>query len=319
MTGLQEIKEGLLWDSTIDGKTLLYSWDEGIKDNNPNDEMAPLRKLYKSNSDGSNAVKLGEDKEYHLGFAKFSNDNKKIAYLENSEESFSAYIMNSDGSGKRKISGDGSIVQSFISWSPNGNYVIFAESQPQNKIVIANRDGDIVKEIKSNSKDMTLSHPEFYDNNKIVFIGIRESDGLTTLMWLDKNNPEKLTKITNAYNYEISPNKKYLVYSYNVGESDGTKTKVAAINKDMIIGNILDVTKKDDRATSYAWSNDSKYLAYTTDNEVWAYSIDNKQIKKLVGDMANIKMFLVWKGKNIYFTLFKPDLNKNYIYKIDLK
>ncbi|MEE8294207.1 MAG: hypothetical protein V3R64_00700 [Sphingomonadales bacterium] len=86
--------------------------------------------------DGKNLTQL-TDKEYNDERPVWSPDGKKIAFFSNRSEkkdeqpvSLQIYIMNADGTGQRRITHEGPALEYSISWSPDGNWLVF-QSRPE--------------------------------------------------------------------------------------------------------------------------------------------------------------------------------------------
>ncbi|MFU8860978.1 MAG: hypothetical protein ACNA8K_11210 [Cyclonatronaceae bacterium] len=99
--------------------------------------------LWSMEPDGSNTKQLTNDSKFPIFDARWSPDGKKIAIIalanpcDYNEFARAVYIMNSDGSGKYRLTnpplglfryvGD---VERKLTWSPNGNHIAFSRMRP---------------------------------------------------------------------------------------------------------------------------------------------------------------------------------------------
>lgn len=86
--------------------------------------------------DSNNLTQL-TDKEFNDERPVWSPDGKRIAFFSNRSEkkdeqpvSLQIYIMNADGTGQRRITHEGPALEYSISWSPDGNWLVF-QSRPE--------------------------------------------------------------------------------------------------------------------------------------------------------------------------------------------
>ena len=86
--------------------------------------------------DGENLTRLTDNQNNDEG-PVWSPDGTKIAFFSNRREgrdarpiSLQIYIMNADGTGQRRITNDGPALEYNISWSPDGNRLVF-QSRPE--------------------------------------------------------------------------------------------------------------------------------------------------------------------------------------------
>ena len=92
--------------------------------------------IYTIDLDGKNLTEL-TNKEYNDEGPVWSPDGNKIAFFSNRHErkderpiSLQIYIMNADGTGQRRITHDGPALEYNISWSPDGERLVF-QSRPE--------------------------------------------------------------------------------------------------------------------------------------------------------------------------------------------
>jgi len=90
----------------------------------PNQIRGGRNNVYVMNSNGTD---LGQLTDRHGYAVAFSPDSRRIAYLSNERAGTpELYVMNADGSGKRRRPGiDGSVSEDLEDWSPDGRYVLF--------------------------------------------------------------------------------------------------------------------------------------------------------------------------------------------------
>jgi thermitase len=102
-------------DWSLDGNKIIYI----AYDSDPSNWHYYIRKM---NADGSNKTDIVHNINLSIGFARISPDGTKIAYSGGESDLF---VVNIDGTGKRKIASSESFV---IGWSPDGGKIYYVSA-----------------------------------------------------------------------------------------------------------------------------------------------------------------------------------------------
>lgn len=296
---IDKLHDGLAGDISPDGNTLLFTWDQGMADTNPHDEMAPLRSLHQLNfADG--LVEKISDSDRHQGNARYSPDGKYIAFTENAETFFRSYLMENKPNAPKKLLNDSDeIANSKITWSPDGKtFAVAYMLANQGRIVLYDTQGNEKQTFKQSNG--VLLFPQFVDNETLLYVS--SSGDTTKVMSLDTSNPSNSREVVTGGNFELSPDKRSLAYLVRKENSDQWKIKVDAIDGNLQIGATLAEVEVKDASSEMAWSPDNQYLLYSDEGSIWALNTKNGTKKQLVSDMWNI-IRIIWDEKEgIVFT-----------------
>lgn len=214
--------------------------------------------IFISEPDGTNRIKLTET---NTAFSPcISKDRTKIAYSDQGDQadglSYQVYIMNIDGSGKKKIT-SGAMAKMQPRWSPDGSKLLFIRFVTGNRseICLMNSDGTGIRALTNHTylnRDPCWSP----DGKQIVFSS--ERNGYAELFIMDADggherqltiNRDKRSAVTPAW----SPDGRVIVFSRNGSfwsiNPDGTDEKQMYCKQG---------------GTQPAWSPDGKNIAFKT-------------------------------------------------------
>lgn len=166
---------------------------------------------YIMKSDGSNIIKLSEDKGWGWFFQEFSPDGSKIIYITEYEGIQSICIINIDGSDKTKLTNTYSTRS--VKFSPDGSKLLFeAYSGDNHEIFIMNADGTNKTKLTDDLGDD--KSPKFSpDGSKIVFVSDRDGNNEIYIMNADGSNQINLTCNTRWDDApQFSPDGKKIVF-----------------------------------------------------------------------------------------------------------
>jgi len=93
--------------------------------------------IYVVNGDGSNAIRLPSDGDYHHSVS-WSPEGSKIGFATAHDGISEIGVMNSDGSGLRILTphiGADTARDGFAGWSPDGSRIAFVRSAPTDSVV----------------------------------------------------------------------------------------------------------------------------------------------------------------------------------------
>jgi TolB protein len=197
----------------------------------------------------------------------WSPDRKRIAYVDDTY-GYRIYLMNSDGTDKRPITGTGLLIDT-VRWSPDGKLILFCAGSKDMKseLYTINTDGKNLKR---------LTNDDFYDiapcwspdGKKIAFIKITEPNGKVFVMDADGGNVRQITEGPFTYypgTPSWSPDGRYILFSrsyeFFLIKPDGSgeqKLKTEAMGSEAV------------------WSPDGKQIAYRsmTSDELFVMNAD---------------------------------------------
>jgi TolB protein len=137
-------------------------------------------------------------------YPKWTSDGKKIAYVIRIGEAGGTWVMNLDGSEKRKI-----ILGDYPDWRSDSKRVVYVG--PGAEIWVADTNGTNAKPLTS--LNSITQYPKWSpDGSKIIFGSMKASPPQIYVMDADGNNIKQLT--TEGANYPAwSPDGKYIVYT----------------------------------------------------------------------------------------------------------
>ena len=150
--------------------------------------------IYKSNSDGSNWIRLTNNSATESD-PHWSPDGAKIVFYSNRDGNNEIYIMNADGTNQTRITNNPA-GDSSPAWSPDGSKIAFTSDRDgNNEIYVMNIDGTGQTRLTSNSaSDGAASWSP--DGSKIAFWTDRDGNGEIYLMNADGTGQ---TRLTNNY------------------------------------------------------------------------------------------------------------------------
>ena len=161
--------------------------------------------------DGSNIIKLSEDKGWGWFFQEFSPDGSKIIYITEYEGIQSICIINIDGSDKTKLTNTHGTRD--VIFSPDGSKLLFeAYSGDNHEIFIMNSDGTNKTKLTDDQGDD--KSPQFSpDGSKIVFVSDRDGNNEIYIMNADGSDQTNLTFNTRWDDApQFSPDGKKIVF-----------------------------------------------------------------------------------------------------------
>ena len=156
--------------------------------------------IYAIGADGENEINLTQHKEPDL-LPSWSPDGSKIAFVSMFDGgafgSHHIFVMNANGKGRRNLTGDTGLANSFDpTWSPDGSKIAFRSlfNLESYEIYMMNAEGN---ELERLTEESNSSMPAFSpDGSKIAFVSMRE--GGTDIYLMDANG-------MNAVNLTRSP------------------------------------------------------------------------------------------------------------------
>jgi TolB protein len=203
------------------------------------------------NRDGSGLKQLTTraDNDY---LPSFTPDGSQITFIswrtESRDEKRSPhiYIMNSDGSGQRRLVEKSTNTSSGVSWHPSGQKFVYASKVNETAVEImeADRNGNLLNQL---TRDNLLSSSAEYspDGLKIAF---HQNDGTTSkIIVMNADGTSKSAVINEGMNYypHWSPDGSWITFTKQAAGSDEQDYDIYAVS----ISNVSEVIKIID--TSY--------------------------------------------------------------------
>ena len=154
--------------------------------------------IYAIDADGENEINLTKHKEPDM-LPSWSPDGSKIAFVSMFDGgafgSRHIFVMNADGKGRRNLTGDTGLVDSFDpAWSPDGRKIAFRSlfNLVSFEIYVMTAEG---KELERLSEESNSSMPAFSpDGRKIAFVSTHDEGTDIYLMDANGMNAVKLTR-----------------------------------------------------------------------------------------------------------------------------
>ena len=158
--------------------------------------------LFTVDADGNNRTRLAKDKMYDL-VPSWSPDGSKIAFVSvldgGVRDHFHIFVMNADGTGRRNLTGDTQLTDSFKpNWSPDGRKIAFNSRRffrdgTREDIFVITADGQELEQLTDGAR-YNRSPVYSPDGTKIAFVSSRDGDFNIYLMDANGRNAVKLTK-----------------------------------------------------------------------------------------------------------------------------
>ena len=173
--------------------------------------------IYKMNQDGSGIVRLTEHEQRDQR-ACWSPDGNQIAFVSQRDGEKAVWIMNADGSNKRKL-----IAGREPSWSPDGNQIAFTSSafHDNDEIYVINIDGSDKVRLTNNRKFDWF--PSCDPVGSLVAYNSEQYGGQELILSLaDGTGIIRITNAEKTYEQEPiwSPDGKSLAYAGKMQEDD---------------------------------------------------------------------------------------------------
>lgn len=196
-------------------KRFLLSWKQGINSGAAYSPDGKYIFLTNSNNDNHDIFRIDSDGKHRTQITKsrlgqlnvepaVSPDGSKIAYSSDRDGKPMIYVMNTDGSGNKRITFAGNY-NSSPAWSPDGKKIVFSGQDGKHfDIFIMNIDGTGLERLTSaNKKDgtpATNEYPNFSpDGRQVMFISNRTGNNQIFVINIDGTNERRLT--FDQYNY----------------------------------------------------------------------------------------------------------------------
>jgi len=210
------------------------------------------------------------------GNASWSPDGKRIAYDVLEPNGLIVYVINADGSGKRRVA----MNAHHADWSPNGREIVF-QSGWETGIV------DARTFQRRLTFDMETVNPAWSPDGKQIAFGDTRSDGNGSSIWVVNADGSGLHDLDpggarryfhNSRDADWSPDGKRIAFT--VGR-EGCCVAVAVMNAD---GSGRRVLTTDGKSLSPSWSPDGSRITYESRGQILVMNADGTDKRQLTHD-----------------------------------
>lgn len=270
--------------------------------------------VYTIKPDGTDEKTTSDDPAVLDGLPSWSPDGTKIAFTSNQADSYEIWIMNEDGSDRRRLSRmngwDG-----LPKWSPDGTRIVFSgersneEGQKSFEIFIANSDGSNVinltgteeheaHEDTSHEHSHTLiwdSCPTFSpDGTKILFASNRDGDPSRPILYtmnIDGSDQKKLgfPLIVDGTDADWSPVTNQIVFCR--GSAAQGEIWVMDGSSPFPLLTVRKITDNTDNNCNPVWSPDGTQIAFVSDmygnDDIFIMNADGSNVRRVTYDDSN--------------------------------
>ncbi len=218
-------------DISKDGNKIVFAQQPG--------SWAPNNEIYTANIDGTGILKLTLN-SYSDYFPSWAPDGNKIVFSASDNGAgygnpYNIWIMNSDGSGKKKLTTDtGDWANSSPRFSPNGDKIIFYRGGGSTKVYILTMETNGLNRVIILSNSFWNRDPywgkiyiDTYPPNPVANLKAQPGDGVVNLTWSNPTNSDfsnvKILRKTGGWS--TNENDGTVVYNNN-GTSHADNTVV---------------------------------------------------------------------------------------------
>jgi TolB protein len=267
--------------------------------------------IYTIKPDGTDIQSTSSDNRTNDGLPAWSPDGTKIVFISNQSDKYEVWTMNSDGSGRKRLT-DLKLLSSLPRWSPDGSKIVFssqitgADGHRHVEIFVINSDGSGLQQITDSpalaaqsgqpgERSYWNSVPAWSpDGSKILFGSNREGDGVTPVLYtmnVDGSDQRKfgLFADVDGAQPDWSPATGKIVYvrgsaaKADIWVMDGY-SPFPLLTAKRLTDNI-------DNNTAPVWSPDGKQIAFNSDagnnKDLYVMNADGSNMRRLTYDRAN--------------------------------
>lgn len=234
-----------------DGSKIAYAVREALM----NDEASEyINTIYVANADGSNTVQITRNTKNNTN-PKWSADGKWICFVSNRDGKSNLYRIAVAGGESEKITDVKTGINDF-NWSADGSMIAYTTTDAPSDADEKNKKG----------KNDWYFMDEDYKQSRLNIVWINEMDSA------NKRKQRLLTQENrNINSFSWSPDNNWIAYSHSVSSrvNDQVYSDVSMIN--IKTGEKKDIASTGAGESSPAFSNDGKYLAYTSSEDpvIW--------------------------------------------------
>ena len=224
------------------------------------------QEIYVQDIDGSHLQRL-TNHPAHDAFPTFSPDGTQIAFNSNREgENLDVYIMNSDGSGVRRLTDWKSDEQTSPgSWSPDGTRLFFISNRSgHDNLYFMNVEPFAPHEILADAS-RSMQFPMYSrDGTKILYQTAKENEsGDLRIYNVSTKDVTTLIKMENGGGFpRLSPDGNWIVFQQRTGDN----SEICLIRSDGT-GGVTNLTNNPARDSTPSWSPDGSKIVFSSNRD----------------------------------------------------
>jgi TolB protein len=166
----------------------------------PGGNLSAHSNVYTINPDGTGRRQLT-----HVGAAQaagapdWSTDGTKIVYVSNQTSDYRIWVMNADGSAKRRLTDDPGFADLVPAWSPDGKRILFSRCDDHVGFILScdldvmNAAGGGVRRLAGG--DWTYARGQYSPDGRRIVVGA-DRGGFQSALWLMRSDGTHLHRIT---------------------------------------------------------------------------------------------------------------------------